>query len=257
MAKNILDMMQTTDYIISSGRTKIKKKLYILLLQGIMAGFYIAFGAIGYFKITSLAAGSGVGTFLAAAIFPTGIIAIIILGAELFTSDCMMMMGVYDRKYSIWHTLRVLFIVWTANLIGMVLVSGLTSLSGIFSEAMTLQITHMALIKTSLPVEQMIFSAVLCNMIVCTGVWMAYSVKETIAKIAMLWFMITVFALSGTEHIVANMYFLFTAFFLGADITMGGIFYNLLFVTIGNFIGGAFIVTGIHKLIVGNSRSKA
>ena len=46
---------------------------------------------------------------------------------------------------------------------------------------------------------------------------MAYSCRDEILR---LWFVvgITVFVLSGTEHVVANMYYLFTAYFAGADI---------------------------------------
>ena len=202
-----------------------------MLFRSFIAGLCIAFGAIGYFKIASYAIDPGIGIFLASAIFPAGIIAILLLGAELFTSDCMMIMGVYNKQYSIWQTFRVLIIVLLSNLLGMIFMSGLTSLSGIFSGPITEKIIHVAEIKTTMPISELIFSAILCNIIVCAAVWIAYSVKGTLAKIAILWFMVTIFALSGTEHIVANMYYLITAYFLGADITIGGMAYNFLYVT--------------------------
>ena len=57
---------------------------------------------------------------------------------------------------------------------------------------------------------------------------MAYNTKNESAKIIVLWLAITVFVLSGTEHVVANMYYLFTAYFAGADITLLEIIYNLV-----------------------------
>lgn len=249
MAGDIKTIQETSDYVISAGKGKIEKNVFPLLLQGFLAGIFIALGAIGYFKVAALAVDPGVGTFLASAIFPMGIIAILMLGAELFTSDTMMIMGVYDRKYSLLKVVRVLLLVWIANFIGMIFISGLTAASGIFNEAMTHKIFHVSEVKTMLPIGQLIFSAILCNIIVCTGVWTAYAMNNIMAKIITLWIIITVFVLSGTEHIVANMFYLLTAKFLGSEITWLGIGHNLLWVTIGNIIGGAIIVTGINKLI--------
>lgn len=257
MTQPIMSIQQTSDYVVEAGKVKIKKNVTTLLFQGFLAGLFIALGAIGYFKVAAHAADPGVGTLLAAAIFPTGIITILMLGVELFTSDNMMIMGVYNKQYSFAKTLRVLFIVWVANLLGSVFAGGLTGLSGIFTPEMIQMISQVAEVKTALPVTQMVFSAILCNIIVCSAVWMAYSMKNVGAKIVTLWFMITVFVLSGTEHIVANMYFLSASYFLGADITLAGIGYNFLFVTIGNFIGGAIIVTGINKIIISNMPKEA
>ena len=250
MSQSIMSIQETAVYVVESGKAKIKRNITALILQGFLAGAYIALGAIGYFKVAAHAADTGVGTFLAAAIFPTGIIAILLFGAELFTSDCMMVMGTYTKEYKIWPVLRVLGIVVLANLAGSVFLSGLVSLSGIFTSEMTQMVSHMAEVKTAMPVAQILFSAILCNIIVCTAVWVAYAMKNVVAKIIALWFVVVIFVLSGTEHIVANMFYLFSAYFMGANITLGGMFYSMLFVTIGNFIGGALIVTGINRVIV-------
>ncbi|HCW04635.1 MAG TPA: formate/nitrite transporter, partial [Clostridium sp.] len=57
------------------------------------------------------------------------------------------------------------------------------------------------------------------------------------------------FILSGTEHVVANMYYLFAGLFSGADIGFKDIFYNLAVSGIGNFIGGGIIVAGINYIL--------
>ena len=58
-----------------------------------------------------------------------------------------------------------------------------------------------------------------------------------------------VFVLSGTEHVVANMYYLFAALFSGAELRAADIFYNLVVSGIGNFIGGGVIVSVINYLL--------
>ncbi len=96
---------------------------------------------------------------------------------------------------------------------------------------------------------ELLMSSILCNIIVSTSVCLAYSCREEIAKVVVVWLGITVFVLSGTEHVVANMYYLFVAYFAGGNITMGQISYNLLLVAIGNFIGGGIIVSGINYML--------
>jgi formate/nitrite transporter FocA (FNT family) len=78
---------------------------------------------------------------------------------------------------------------------------------------------------------------------------LAYSYSDELSKVVVLWLGITVFVLSGTEHVVANMYYLFTAYFGGANISLGGIAYNLVVAGIGNFIGGGIIVSGINYIL--------
>ena len=127
MAADIKTIQETSDYVVASGKKKLAKKPHVLLLQGFLAGVFIALGAIGYFKVAALALDPGVGIFLASAIFPMGIIAIIMLDAELFTSNTMMVMGFYNRQYSLLKVLKILAFVWIANFIGMVFISWLTA----------------------------------------------------------------------------------------------------------------------------------
>ena len=84
-----------TEYVLYQSKHKANKRWIILLIQGILAGMYIAIGAIGSLKVAASVAHPGLGNFLGALVFPVGIIAIILMQAELFTSDCMVMVAVY------------------------------------------------------------------------------------------------------------------------------------------------------------------
>ncbi len=238
-----------TEYILYHSKHKANKRLIILLIQGILAGIYIAIGAIGCLKVAASITTPGLGNFLGALVFPVGIIAIILMQAELFTSDCMVMIAVYAGRTKITRTIRILFLIILANLLGAIFVAFLTKTSGIFDETVIDMVNNKALHKVHMPIGQLFFSAILCNIIVCTGVCLAYSCKEEITKIAVLWLSIAVFVLSGTEHVVANMFYLFMSLFSGVEVTAKDIFYNLAVSGIGNFIGGGIIVSGINYLL--------
>lgn len=241
--------VEVADYIVAAGKSKTEKKLRVLILQGILAGMFIAMGAIGYFKLVAYTTDPGLGKFLGALIFPTGIIAILLLGVELYTSDCMATLSAFKKKVKFGSFMKMLTIVLLANFVGAVIMSLLATGSGIFSEHMIEIVSKSAVTKTTMPIDQMFISAILCNIIVCAGVMMAYSATTTVGKILAIWFPIAVFVLSGTEHIVANMFYLTMAFFNGAEITIPGILTSFVVVTIGNFIGGGLIIAGVNYFL--------
>jgi len=257
MKKNYSGPKALTEYILYQSKNKAEKRWIILLLQGILAGGYISIGAIGYFKVAASITEPGMGAFLGALVFPLGIIAILLMQAELFTSDTMVMVAVYDKRTKINKIIGILFLILLANLIGSMILAFLTNASGIFNAQVMDLVIHKAIHKVHLPFDQLFFSSILCNIIVCTSVCLAYSCGDELAKVVVVWLGITVFVLSGTEHVVANMYYLFTAYFAGAKITLGGIFYNLSVAAIGNFIGGGLIVSGINYMLAYRDIQKA
>ena len=241
--KNFDEMV---DYIVDVGQCKTQRKFRALVIQGILAGMFIAMGAIGYFNLVTYTADPGLGKFLGALIFTTGIIAILLLGSELFTSNCLAILCVYKKHVKLASFLKILITVLLANLVGAIIMSLLSTGAGIFTEPMLETVFKTALKKTTMPVGQMFISAILCNIIVCAGVMMAYSANTVTGKIMAIWFPIAVFVLSGTEHIVANMFYLTMAFINGAGITVTGILISFVVVTIGNFIGGSIVIAGAN-----------
>lgn len=238
-----------TNYVLKQSKVKANKRFYILLVQGILAGLYVSIGAIASLKVSASVTSPGLGDFLGAVVFPVGIIAILIMQAELFTSDTMVMVAVYARHTKIRKIIRILCLILLSNMLGAIVAAFFTRTSGIFNESVINLVADKALYKVHMPIGQLFASSILCNIIVCTGVCLAYSCKDELTKIVTLWLAITVFVLSGTEHVVANMYYLFIALFYGAALTAKDIIYNLLVAGVGNFIGGGVIVSGINYLL--------
>lgn len=249
MKKNYSGPKALTEYILYQSKHKANKRFIILLIQGMLAGMYISLGAIAYFKVAGTVADPGLGSFLGALVFPLGIIAILLMQAELFTSDSMVMIAVYDKRTKFHSTVGILVLILIANLVGAIIIALLSKYAGIYNEAILDMIIHKAMDKVSMPFGQLMASSILCNIIVCTSVCLAYSCGDELAKVVVVWLGITVFVLSGTEHVVANMYYLFMAYFSGAEISMAGIMYNLSVAALGNFIGGGIIVSGINYML--------
>lgn len=103
---------------------------------------------------------------------------------------------------------------------------------------------------------QLFWRAVLCNMLVCLGLWMASRTKSDAAKLVVLFWALLAFVASGFEHSVANMT-IFMLAILHHDATAGDMFHNLLLTVPGNLVGGALVVAVPYLLSAPAKRIRA
>ena len=236
-----------------------------LILLGIAAGFFIGIGA----EASSLAmhgiSNVGLARTVAGAVFPIGLMLIVLLGGELFTGNCLISMAVYDKKAKLKGMIRNLTIVYISNFIGAALMAWMINNCGQlnFSDggagAFTIKV---ALGKVGIDPIQAIVSGILCNVLVCLAIFMAATAKDVAGKCIAIFFPIFVFVISGFEHCVANMYYIPAGIFAAQNslyaakakelygitaeqlsgLNFGTMFSNLIPVTIGNIIGGMVFV---------------
>ena len=255
------------------GLNKANLDFWTLLALSVLAGAFIGLGAI--FATTVSTGGTalpyGVNRLLTGLTFCLGLILVIVGGAELFTGNTLIIMGFMSGKVPFIKLLRNWGIVYLGNLIGSVLTAltmFLTKQYTFASGAIGLNILNIAESKCKLDFLQAIMLGLICNALVCLAVWLTFSAGTTTDKILAILFPITAFVAAGTEHSVANMYFipigLMVKNFGGAaffenigktaldfpNLTLGNFFLeNLLPVTIGNIIGGAVMVGLIYWFV--------
>lgn len=267
---------------IDAGVGKAERPLGQMILMGIMAGAFIAFGGaasnVAVHGITDV----GLSRALAGAIFPVGLMLIVLVGGELFTGNCLISMAVLDHKTTALKMVRNLVVVYFSNLAGAVITDSLIFYSGQFNYtagglgAYTIKV---ALAKVSIEPMAAIASGILCNMLVCLAILMAGAAKDVAGKVWAIFFPIWAFVLCGFEHCIANMFYIPAGIMAAGDpqyvakaqelygitaeqcagLTAAGSLRNFIPVTIGNVIGGALFVGAMYYLIFirrGNERQK-
>jgi formate/nitrite transporter len=242
--------------VIESGVRKAGLPVWKALVLGFMAGLYISLGAHGDIIVMQTLGNidEGLKRFLGAAVFPVGLMLVVIAGAELFTGNCLMTLAWFDRRISLGRLVRNWVLVYVANLAGAVFCAWLVTSSGLYGTSAAPNdagrlVISLAKSKVSLPFLALLLRGIGCNILVVLAVWLATAAESIVSKIFACWFPIMLFVLVGFEHSVANMYFIPAGMFLGADVTGIGFFIkNLLPVTIGNIIGGAVIIPGVYYL---------
>lgn len=229
------------------GYQKVNKPIQNVLLLGFLAGVYISFGFLLDVRVTGNMPEEIWGSlisFFGAAVFPVGLVLVILAGAELLTGNMMAdAMAVFSKKASAWALTKNWILVALSNLVGCLFVAylfgdflGLTS-TGPFMER-TVEIAGK---KIGATVPQAFVSAIAANWLVCLSVWLAYAGDNLIGKILGIWFPIMAFVAMGFQHVVANMFIIPAAIFAGYFSWLDFLV-NISVVFAGNAVGGAIFV---------------
>ncbi len=237
------------------GSKKINQPLGKILVLGFLAGAYIAMGGLlsvvvgsGFPEWTE--ANPGLQKLLAGATFPVGLILVVIAGAELFTgNNATLISGAFHRQYSWGAVLRNWTLVWLANFAGALFFSYfLIYLTGILHpDPWHTAIIKIAETKTALPGHVVFLKGIGANWLVCLAVWLGLASRGTGGKMLGLWWPVMCFVAIGFEHSIANMFYIPSGIFQGADVSWSSCFRdNLIPATLGNIVGGAFFVGTLY-----------
>lgn len=245
------------------GIKKANTKVWQLFVLGLLAGLYISFGS----HLFLVAMEQGMGRIVAGACFSVGLVFVVIAGAELFTGNITMVVGAVTGLYSPFLLLRNWVVVYIGNFVGALAMAYLVYKSGIFGHFPEVSSMGNMAIKVSdykmgLTFNEAFIRGIFCNILVLLGIIMSYFSKDVISKIFCVILPIMTFVASGFEHSIANMYLVPVGLFakgysLSQQLVM---FHNVLPVTLGNIVGGLFIMlihpNRIRQIVALFSRQK-
>ncbi len=266
MESNMLKPNEICDAAVEAGCSKVALKTYQQAVLGILAGAFIAIGGVVSAVVSHGITNAGVAKFVGGAVFPVGLMLVVICGAELFTGNCLMVVPLAGKEITFKPMIKNWIVVYIFNFIGSVLIAFLVFESGTFgmsSGKLGGTVIKVASTKASLSFGTAFYSGIMCNFLVCLAVWGAFAAKDMISKIAVIWFPIMTVVTCGFEHCVANMYFLTAGIFAKSNpsfvaasgvpqdkiISASGIVHNLIPVTLGNIVGGVVFV-GLAYFVV-------
>jgi len=233
-------------------------------MLAVIAGGSIGLGALYYTIVASDAELSFATTrVLGGLVFSLGLALVLVGGAELFTGNNLIVMAWASGSVSSKEMLVNWTIVYLGNLVGalgLVLLVFFSHHLDMNGGRIGLSILNTAVAKIQPDSFTLFVKGILCNLLVCLAVWLAYAGRSVTDKIVALILPVSAFIAAGFEHCVANMYFLPLAWlqvqaggapagFDASAITLGGIVHNLAPVTLGNIVGGAGLVGIVYWVI--------
>ena len=236
-------------------------------LLGLTAGGYIALGFVFY--ITSQVGAAEQGWWGGARVlggiaFATGLVLVVLTGAELFTSSTLTLTARASGRITWAQLLSNWGIVYIANFLGALTMVALVYLGGTWHNAngrWGAVVLNTSLAKVQHHFLEAFTLGVLCNLMVCLAVWAAYSGRTTTDKILAVTMPIALFVAAGFEHSVANMFMVplgllikdtaGAGFWRGAGLSEADyaeltwpdfLLHNLAPVTLGNIVGGGVMI---------------
>lgn len=241
------------------GAGKAKRSTSLLVVLGVLAGALIALGSAATNTAVYGIQDTWTARTICGLLFPFGLGMVVIMGAELFTGNCLITLSVLDKRCTFTQMLRSWVIVYLANFAGALAVAAGCAFFGQLNYsggALAVYTMKVAAGKCAIPFGNGVVLGILCNLLVCLGVLMAMSAKDTTGKILGAFLPVCYFVLCGFEHCVANMYYISAGLMAkavpayaqlaaesGVDLSaltltnfLAG---NLIPVTLGNILGGA------------------
>ncbi|MBM3516692.1 MAG: formate/nitrite transporter family protein [Alphaproteobacteria bacterium] len=249
--------------------TKLSQPLHAVVMLSVLAGAFIAFGAMFYtLAVTGSGLGFGPERILGGLAFSLGLVLVVVGGAELFTGNMLALLAWVDGRASFAAPARFWGVIYLGNLIGALGSAVLVWLSGTLGLAdhgLAATAIGIAAAKVAIPLDEAFFRGVLCNTLVCLAVWLCFAARSVGSKVLAIAFPITAFVALGFEHSIANMYLIpigwLAALDAGAvaeagltpamlaDLDLGGFVSNLVPVTLGNIVGGGVFVALVYYVV--------
>ena len=239
---------ETIDGFSRQARNKVlamKKHPWALAVGAILAGAYVGLGIILILSIGSNLPES-FQPLVMGLTFSIALTLVVFAGSELFTGHTMYMTFGFLKKEVTWQSvIKIWLWVWGFNLIGSLLLVLLYSLSQgqlvVSNSELLLKIADK---KMNATILELFIRGIFCNWLVCLALWMCARTQSDAAKCILIFWCLLGFIASGYEHSVANMTLLSLALFAEHPemVSWWGMAYNLLWVSLGNIIGGVVFV---------------
>ncbi|WNM25208.1 formate/nitrite transporter family protein [Demequina capsici] len=235
-----------------------------LLVSGMLAGMWIGVGDVLMWSAAGpfIVADAPAGKLVAGIVFAAALTIVVFAGSELATSAMMILPLGAIRKAITWVRAGVLLLsVFFSNMVGAFAFAWVIMQTGIlnsgpagdfYASYLEGKIEHSS--------AELFFRGVMCNVLVCMAIWAAGRLKSEAGKAIIIFWGVLAFITSGFEHVVANM----TTFALGlmgqgdVAVTFGDFVNNMIFVGLGNLVGGGIVVGVAYAYVAGKvGRGKA
>ncbi|KXX72852.1 putative formate transporter, partial [Madurella mycetomatis] len=233
---------ETAELVSRAGVKKGNTQPHKVFLSAVSAGCLLSFGCS--VSLTTLATpwyqenAPGLIKLVGGAVFPLGLVMVVLTGADLFTATTMYtMVAVLHCRLSVRKMLLHWFLCFFGNLAGSLFVMAIImGYGGVFDATpYREEVMAFATKKQITPqMYQIFFRGIGCN-------WPCTQAKDLSSKVIGMWWPIFAFVTLGLDHVVANMFYIPLAIWLHTPGLSVGLYIwkGIIPATLGNMLGGS------------------
>lgn len=225
------------------------------LHSSVHTGCIVAFGGLLALNIAGAIPGLDVvmRRIVFGLVFPYAMYVILQSGGQLYTGNAGAVTAAYlEGLIPLSGLLRALAISLVGNFFGCAFFAWLSKALGLIPPFVGELAAAIAEKKLSLSFGLAFYKGIVCNWLVCLGVFLAGQADDAVGKIFAFYFPLMAFIICGLEHSVANAFLLPLGMYGGAQTTFAQIATkNLVPVVLGNAIGGGLLVAASYSFQYG------
>jgi formate/nitrite transporter FocA (FNT family) len=230
--------------IIAVADEETTRKTRELFFSALAAGFAIT---VTFLLYASMTASTGRDPVLSALLYPLGFVFIIIGGYQLYTENTLPpVVLLLERLVSVPHLLKIWGVVVAGNFVGGGVGAFVLAQAGVFSSETAQAAAYLSRKGLETPFWDLFFKAVFAGLIVAGVVWLVYTVRDSIARVVIVYLAFLAVPFGNLFHVVVSFTEVMYLVFTGQGPLLGGLFGFVLPVLLGNTVGGVVLVTVVN-----------
>lgn len=240
--------------VVEDGRKELDRASAGLAFSGFAAGLNISFGAVAMAIVGSMTGGIGLAALL---VYPIGFLIVVIGRAQLFTENTVTpVVVVLSNRSRLLNMLRLWGVILVFNLLGAAAFAAVSYYAKILEPAAMSLIFEEVSKKLDYSFSTIAIKGIFGGWIVALIAWMVAASRDTISQVFFIYGLAFLIPAAGLPHCVAGSSEVLLGVFAG-EFSWGDFFAGFLFpTTIGNILGGIFLVTLLNYGQVVGSKKK-
>ncbi|HZY65736.1 MAG: formate/nitrite transporter family protein [Actinomycetota bacterium] len=240
--------------VVEDGQQELERANVGLAFSGFVAGLNISFSGIALVVVGALTGGIG---FAAYAAYPIGFLIVILGRAQLFTENTVTpVVVVLSRPNRLLTMLRLWGVVLLFNILG----AAIFAAAVVYGKVLEPAAFELLLEEVSKKMEYGFWATTIKGVfggwLVALVVWMVAASRDTISQALIIYLLIMLIPATGLAHCVAGSSEILMSVFAGETAPLDYLGDFLVPATLGNGLGGFFLVTLLNYGQVIGSQSK-
>lgn len=234
------------------GRRRLEMPLLEQVATGFIAGITIVFGIVALGVVETLAQpalSSGLARLAGALAFAIGLVFLVVGRTELFTENFFdpVAAAIEEGGRRIWgRLLRLWGVIFALNLVGGAVLIGVLTVDGALPEGTTETLVTLAeeIVGKSWPAT--LTRAVLAGALITLLSYLLEATETVTGRILVTYMVGFFLALGPFDHVIVSGLQVLFGVWLGGAVGYDDVFINIGIATVGNLVGGLFLITLTH-----------
>ena len=248
---------QIFDDVLESARDEVGRPTTGLALSGLAAGMGLGLTGLAIAATTAILGNGSGATLVALLFYPIGFIAVIVGRQQLFTENTLYPVALIldeRKRRHFYDTARLWVVVFLANIVGGALFALLVTKGHALDGDIVHELVRLGNRSADQTWAHVFATGIIGGWLLALVAWLVTAAQWTIGHVVVIWILTFLVGLANLAHCIATSVEILASCFTGG-VSAGAYLAWLSAATLGNIVGGVFIVTLLNygQVVAGES----